>query len=154
MRSDTNSSRPPWYTPAAELVQDTKNLDGARHQFFFFFIVWDTKKLDGVRHQKPWWCETPKTLMVWDTKNLHHAKNPKGVGKGGGGDWIQDSAAFEKYFITLVAYFMSASVPQAYRFLTFEQYQQNIKIAALGHKMWQFNNYFLQSYVLLIFFFT
>ena len=50
--------------------------------------------------------------------------------------------------------FMSAGVPQAYRFHTFKQYWQNIKLAALGHKTWQFNNCFLQSYMLFIFLFT
>ena len=47
--------------------------------------------------------------------------------------------------------FMSASVLQAYKFLALTK---RIEVAALGHKMWQFINCFLQSYMLFIFLFT
>ena len=55
---------------------------------------------------------------------------------------------------SLIVVFMLVSVLQAYRFLTFKQYWQNIQAAALGHKMWQFINCFSQSYMLLIFLFN
>ena len=50
--------------------------------------------------------------------------------------------------------FMSASVPQAWIPHSQTVLTKHIEVAALGHKMWQFINCFLQSYMLLIFLFT
>ena len=57
---------------------------------------------------------------------------------------VTDSDAFY-----VSKFFASIQIPHIQTVLT-----KRIEVAALDHKMWQFSNCFLQSYMLLVFLFT
>ena len=69
----------------------------------------------------------------------------------GAGPSQETNAEMEDEIICIYVSMCSASIPipHVQTVLT-----KHIKVATLVHKMWQFNNCFLQSYMLLIFLFT